>query len=163
MRTWHLSLKLCSSCENAGIRKELALGTSWSTASSRKRMWYVWYFLTALFICVLSTDYWHVWSRFLNFCNYYTQQWAPKKKVTRWSVVSQCIVINPVGRGNCCFFLFCSCGFRHSVSGTNCMTTQTMALRHRTRRLNIPFSTAAAICRCQDWYICSSEFLSWCK
>ena len=25
----------------------------------------------------------HVWSRFLNFRNYYTQQWAPKKKVTR--------------------------------------------------------------------------------
>ena len=25
----------------------------------------------------------HVWSRFPNFRNYYTQQWAPKKKVTR--------------------------------------------------------------------------------
>ena len=24
-----------------------------------------------------------IWSRFPNFCNYYTQQWAPKKKVTR--------------------------------------------------------------------------------
>ena len=25
----------------------------------------------------------HIWSRFPNFHNYYTQQWAPKKKVTR--------------------------------------------------------------------------------
>ena len=25
----------------------------------------------------------HVWSRFPNYRNYYTQQWAPKKKVTR--------------------------------------------------------------------------------
>ena len=30
----------------------------------------------------------HVWSRFPNFRNYHTQQWAPKKKVNRGSVVS---------------------------------------------------------------------------
>ena len=65
----------------------------------------------------------HIWSRFPNFCNYYMQQWAPKKKVTR------CLVIygyKYCRQKNCCFFLFCRCGFRHSESGTNCTTTQTM-------------------------------------
>ena len=52
----------------------------------------------------------HIWSRFPNFHNYYTQQWAPKKKVNRGSVVSQCMVINIVGRRNCCFSYFADVG-----------------------------------------------------
>ena len=37
----------------------------------------------------------HVWSRFPNFQNYYTNQWAPKKKVKRSIVVPYCINISP--------------------------------------------------------------------
>ena len=37
----------------------------------------------------------HVWSWFPNFRNYYTNQWAPKKKVKRSIVVPYCINISP--------------------------------------------------------------------
>ena len=37
----------------------------------------------------------HVWSRFPNFRNYYTNQWAPKKKVKRSIVLPYCINISP--------------------------------------------------------------------
>ena len=37
----------------------------------------------------------HVWSRFPNFRNYYTNQWAPKKKVKRSIMVPYCINISP--------------------------------------------------------------------
>ena len=37
----------------------------------------------------------HVWSQFPNFQNYYTNQWAPKKKVKRSIVVPYCINISP--------------------------------------------------------------------
>ena len=51
----------------------------------------------------------YVWSRFPNFRNYYTQQWAPKK-VTRWSVVSWYMVINIVGRRTVVFSYFADVG-----------------------------------------------------
>ena len=37
----------------------------------------------------------HVWLWFPNFQNYYTNQWAPKKKVKRSIVVPYCINISP--------------------------------------------------------------------
>ena len=53
----------------------------------------------------------HVWLRFPNFWNYYTNQWALKKKVKRSIVVPYCINISPgVGGGTIYFCLFADVG-----------------------------------------------------
>ena len=103
----------------------------------------------------------HVWSQFPNFQNYYTNQWAPKKKVKRSIVVPYCINISPGLEEELFIFLFvCRCGSKHSVWGGNCTTTQTTGLRLKIKRSNTRFWTVARTCRCQGSFTCSSKYLS---
>ena len=71
----------------------------------------------------------HVWSRFPNFQNYYTNQWTPKKKVKRSIVVPYCINISPGLEEELFIFVCLQMWVQAFCVGGNCTTTQTTGLR----------------------------------
>ena len=52
----------------------------------------------------------YVWSQFPNFRNYYTNQWAPKKKVEKYRGALLHKYFSWVGGGTVYFFLFADVG-----------------------------------------------------
>ena len=81
----------------------------------------------------------HVWSRYPNFRNYYSNQWAPKKKVNTMSVWALYIYMSPCWRRKSSLKFICRCGSKPIALGGNSTTTRTTGLRPRTKRLNILF------------------------
>ena len=100
----------------------------------------------------------HVWLRFPNFQNYYTNQWALKKKVKRSILVPCCVNIS-LGLEEELFIFVCLQMWVQAFRVGRQWYDNTMGLRLKIKCSNTRFWTVAGTCQCWGSFTCSSMYL----